>query len=409
VNGTPLVPLERVRHEIVSACPRLGAQVVPLAAAVGCVLANTVEAAHDVPPFANTAMDGYALRAADTAEAPVELRVVGVIAAGTAPAFDVGLGEAARIMTGAPMPAGADAVVMIERTRPLGEDGAAVTVEVKAAPGDYVRLAGDDLRAGQPVVDAGTVLAPAHLGLLASIGVDDVSVYPPARVGVLSTGDELVDGSASLSPGQIRDANRPVLLALLRQAGCSALDLGIAPDDEDVIGHQVERALDDDDCDALIVTGGVSVGDFDYVKAVIDTLDKSWWWQIAVRPAKPLAFGVRRGKPVFGLPGNPVSSMVSFELFARPALRRMMGHVDLTRPEVEAIADEAFVRRPDGKVHLVRVVASWGDDGRLHVRSAGGQASHILSAMAAANGLAVVPDGPGIEAGARAKVMLLTP
>jgi molybdenum cofactor synthesis domain-containing protein len=200
-----------------------------------------------------------------------------------------------------------------------------------------------------------------------------------------------------------------VLLALLRQSGCSAIDLGIAPDDEDVIAGRVDRALEDGGCDALIVTGGVSVGDFDYVKAVIETLDKSWWWQVAVRPAKPLAFGVRQGKPVFGLPGNPVSSMVSFELFARPALRRMMGHAELMRPEVDAIADEAFPRRPDGKVHLVRVVASWGDDARLHVRSAGGQASHILSAMAAANGLAVVPDGPGFDPGARVKVMLLTP
>ncbi len=406
------MPLERVRHEIVSACPRLGAQAVPLPAALGCVLATTVKAAHDVPTFANTAMDGYAVRAVDTDDAPVELRVVGVIAAGAAPAVEVGPGEAARIMTGAPMPAGADAVVMIERTHPSGDEGdegVAVTVEVTVATGNHVRCPGDDLRAGQPVVEAGTVLGPAHLGLLASVGANDVSVFPPARVGVLSARDELVEEPEPLGPGQIRDANRPALLAMLRQSGCSPVDLGIAPDDEAVIGRLVTQALDDGACDALIVTGGVSVGDFDYVKAVIDTLDKSWWWQIAVRPAKPLAFGVRRGRPVFGLPGNPVSSMVSFELFARPALRRMMGHVDLVRTQVEAVADEAFTRQPDGKLHLVRVVASWGDDGRLHVRSSGGQASHILSAMAAANGLALLPDGPGLESGARVKVMLLTP
>ncbi|MDQ6928476.1 MAG: molybdopterin molybdotransferase MoeA, partial [Actinomycetota bacterium] len=374
-----------------------------------CVTAEPVVASHDVPPFANTAMDGFALRAADTVDAPVELRVVGVIAAGAAPGYEVGPGEAARIMTGAPMPPGADAVVMIERTRPSGNDDSAVIIDVTAAPGDHVRLPGDDLRADQTVLDAGSALGPAHLGLLASVGLGEVRAYPPARVGVLSTGDELAEGPAALGPGQIRDANRPVLLALLRQSGCTPVDLGIAPDDESLISRAVEQALDDDECDALLVTGGVSVGDFDYVKAVIDTLDKSWWWQIAVRPAKPLAFGVRRGKPVFGLPGNPVSSMVSFELFARPALRHMMGHSDLLRPEVEAVADQAFARRPDGKLHLVRVVASWGDDGRLHVRSAGGQASHILSAMAAANGLALVPDGPGIEAGARVKVILLTP
>jgi molybdopterin molybdotransferase len=363
-------------------------------------------ASHDVPPFANTGMDGFAVRSADTTGAPVELRVVGVVPAGAAASFAVGPGEAARIMTGAPIPAGADAVVMIERTH-VAADHSVVTVELAVPPGEHVRRAGDDLPAGGDVVDAGMALGPAHLGLLASVGVAEVRVFPPARVGVLSTGDELVDDGARLEPGQIRDANRPVLLALLRESGCTGVDLGIAGDDEDLIARRVDQGLDD--CDALLVTGGVSVGDFDYVKAVIDGLDKSWWWQVAVRPAKPLAFGTRRGQPVFGLPGNPVSSMVSFELFARPALRRMMGHSDVVRPEFEAIADEPFVRRPDGKLHLLRVVATWGDDGHLHVRSAGGQGSHMLSAMATANALALVPDGPGVDAGARVKVMLLNP
>ncbi|HUQ63438.1 MAG TPA: gephyrin-like molybdotransferase Glp [Acidimicrobiales bacterium] len=406
MSGAPLAPLERVRHEILSACPRLVPTELPLADALGCVTVDEVVAVHDVPPFANTAMDGYAVRAVDTACAPVELRVIGLVAAGAAAQCAVGAGEAARIMTGAPIPAGADAVVMVERTRPSA-DASTVTIETTALPGDHVRRAGDDLAAGQVVMEAGTTLRPAHLGLLASVGVSDVRVSPRARVGVLSTGDELVSGAAALGPGQIRDANRPVLLALLAESGCHGVDLGMAPDKEAIIARVVDQALGD--CDALLVTGGVSVGDFDYVKSVIDKLEKSWWWQVAVRPAKPLAVGVRSGKPVFGLPGNPVSSMVSFELFARPALRRMMGHSDVLRPEVEAIADEAFARRPDGKLHLIRVVATWGDDGRLHVRSAGGQASHILSAMAAANALALVPDGPGIDVGGRVKVMLLNP
>ena len=267
-------------------------------------------------------------------------------------------------------------------------------------------MPGEDVRAGQVLFEAGTELGPGHLGVLASVGAETVEVVPPPRVGVLSTGDELVAGSGALRPGQIRDSNRPMLLALVSQAGFVPVDLGTAPDDEAAITAAIERAVAE--CDAILTSGGVSVGDFDYVKTVLDRLGDMHWWQVAVKPAKPLAFGTVRGTPVFGLPGNPVSSLVSFELFARPALRRMAGHRELFRPEVPAIADEPLRRRPDGKLHLVRVVATTDGEGRVHVRSSGGQGSHLLRAMALANALVLLPDGDGVHTGATVKAMLLT-
>jgi molybdopterin molybdotransferase len=396
-----LIPVDEARRVILAACPALPPRSLPLVDALGCVTAGTVVAGHDVPSFPNSAMDGFAVRAEDTADAPVTLDVVGTVAAGAAPGVSVGAGQAVRIMTGAVVPAGADAIVMVERTSPAG---AGVRIEVPAEPGDHIRHPGEDLRAGQVLFEPGTELAPGHLGVLASVGATDVEVIPPARVGVLSTGDELASGD--LRAGQIRDSNRPMLLALVAQAGWTPVDLGTAPDDEAAITAAIERGVAD--CDAVLTSGGVSVGDFDYVKVVLDRVGDMHWWQVAVKPAKPLAFGTVRGTPVFGLPGNPVSSLVSFELFARPALRQMTGHRGLFRPEIRAVADEALRRSPDGKLHLARVVATAGDDGRVHVRSSGGQGSHLLRAMALANALALLPDGDGVEAGDTVKVMLLT-
>jgi molybdopterin molybdotransferase len=219
----------------------------------------------------------------------------------------------------------------------------------------------------------------------------------------------LVDGSEPLAPGQIRDSNRHTLLALCHQSGFDAVDLGLARDDPAEIEAVIRRGLDT--CDALVTSGGVSVGDFDYVKAVLDQLSEGEmrWMQIAIRPAKPLAFGVIAGKPVFGLPGNPVSSMVSFELFARPGLRKLAGWPSdrLDRPRISAVASEPMRRRPDGKVHFNRVVATMGDDGRYRVRSSGGQASNLLRSMALANALAVLPDGDGVDEGGDVAVLLL--
>ena len=400
-----LVPVAAARARVLDACPPLPPVRVPLGEALGLVTTEPVIAGEAVPPFDNTAMDGYAVRAADTAGAPVRLRVIGSLAAGAPPDIEVRHGEAVRIMTGAPMPAGADAVVMVERTEATGEE---VVIHATARPGDHVRGAGEDIAAGQEVFPAGTVLRAGHLGVLASLGRVAVDVRRRPVVGVLSTGDELIGGDQPLGPGQIRDSNRPTLLALVAQAGCWALDLGHCADREDDLRATFGRAVDL--CDAVVSSGGVSVGDFDYVKVVLDDLSggSMQWMQVAVKPAKPLAFGVVEGTPVFGLPGNPVSSMVSFELFARPALRQMMGYPDVERPRALAVADEALGRRPDGKLHLVRVRATMSDDGRYHVRPAGGQGSHMLHAMALADALALVPDGTGVQPGGNVEVMLLS-
>ncbi len=399
-----MISVDDARRAILAACPVLPPRSLPLAGALGCVTAGTVTAAHDVPPFANSAMDGFAVRAADTTGAPVTLDVVGTAAAGSGPGVEVGPGQAVRIMTGAAVPPGADAVVMVESTAPAGTDR--VRIEVAACGGDHIRHPGEDLRSGQVLFEPGTELGPGHLGVLASVGLSAVTVVPPVRVGVLSTGDELVPGPGDLRPGQIHDSNRPMLLALVAQAGWAPVDLGTVADDEAAITAAIQRGVAT--CDAILTSGGVSVGDFDYVKVVLDRLGEMRWWQVAVRPAKPLAFGTVGLTPVFGLPGNPVSSLVSFELFARPALRQMTGHAALYRPEVPAIADEALTRRPDGKLHLARVVATADADGRLHVRSSGGQGSHLLRSMALANALALLPDGDGVDVGGVVKVMLLT-
>ena len=299
------------------------------------------------------------------------------------------------------MPPGADAVVMVERTAREGDHG--VAIEAEAGQGDHVRGAGGDLKAGQVVFTAGTRIAAAHLGVLSSVGATTVRAYPRPRVGVLSTGDELVE-EGPLAPGTIRDSNRPMLLALAREAGMEPVDLGIARDDEERIVAILEDAFER--CDAVLTSGGVSVGDYDYVKAALDRLGSLEWRQVAIKPAKPLAFGVVKGCPVFGLPGNPVSSLVSFELFARPALLQMAGDPDRFRTEVTARAEHAFTRKPDGKLHLDRVRVAWRGDGYV-AASTGDQASNVLSATALANGLALLPDGDGIAAGEPLRVMLL--
>jgi len=403
-----MIDLESARARVLDGCAALAPVRVPLMQAGGLVLAELIEADQLLPPFANTAVDGYAVRAGDVATAteadPARLLVIETIAAGAATERPLGPGEAMRIMTGAPIPAGADAVVMVEDTDGAAHGG---DVEIRRAvrPGDAVRPAGDDVRPGDVLFGPGDVLSPAHLGVLASLGRTDVLAHPRPRVGVISTGDELVEGPVALQPGQIRDSNRITLLALVEAAGAVGVDLGLVRDDEDLIRAAFVAAAAE--CDAIISSGGVSMGEFDFVKRVLDEVGRMNWMQVAIRPAKPLAFGTIDGTPVFGLPGNPVSSMVSFELFARPGLRRLAGHgADrLVRPAVRATAGEALRRSPDGKTHFVRVVAD-NVDGRYVVRSAGGQGSHQLAVMATADALVVLPDGDGVAAGAEVSVLL---
>lgn len=390
-------------HAVVSPLPVVE---VAVADAIGLVIAEDVIAPEAIPPFANTAMDGFAIRFADVAsatpETPVSLRISGTVAAGAVAERPLEAGEAMRIMTGAPIPDGSDAVIMVELTE---SDASNVRCNAAVPEGNHIRPAGDDLSAGTIVFEPGTTITPAHIGVLSSVGRTHVSVHRRPRIGVFSTGDELVVGPATLAPGQIRDSNRPQLLALVAEAGAEPVDLGVLRDDHDEIDAALRAAVDG--CDALITSGGVSMGDFDFVKAVLAELGDLTWMQVAIKPAKPLAFGVLLETPIFGLPGNPVSSAVSFELFARPAIRMMMGRPDTQRTHEWAIADEALGRGRDGKTHFQRVVASQQSDG-WHVRSAGGQGSHQLAALAAANGLAVLPDGDGANVGDRVRVMLLS-
>jgi molybdenum cofactor synthesis domain-containing protein len=260
------------------------------------------------------------------------------------------------------------------------------------------------------VFAAGTVLNAPAIGVLASINARQVEVYRPARVALLSTGDELVIDGSPLGPGQIRESNLTMLDDLIRKTGCELINLGVVRDDE----AELERVLRDvsSRCDAIVTSGGVSMGDFDVVKAVLSRIADMQWMQLAIKPAKPFAFGqLRAGDgrvvPIFGLPGNPVSSMISYELIARPALLSMMGHERTERTRIAAIAEAPLRRKRDGKVHYMRVFASFGDDGRLHVRESGPQGSHQLAATAIANAIAVVPDGDGVLAGAGVEVFLL--
>ena len=405
-----MIPLEEAQNRILGTVPRLPAATVSLGDALGLVTVESLAATEPIPPFANTAVDGYAVRAADTAgaapEAPVRLRIVAELPAGRAPTVPVGPGEAIRIMTGAPVPDGADAIVMVEDTT-IGEngDGGIVAVSRQASQGDNVRPAGGDLAAGAPAIPAGTVLGPAHLGVVASLGHPTVMTVRRPRVGVMSTGDELVPPGEPIAVGQIRDSNRPMLLALVAQAGCEPVDLGIGIDEEAVITERLEKAAAT--CDAVVTSGGVSMGDYDMVKVVLRRLAEMEWMQVAIKPAKPLAFGMLGGVPVFGLPGNPVSSHVSFELFARPALLQMMGHPRRFRPVTPAVAEHDMRRRLDGRLYLDRVALRRDGDGRLLAARTGVQASNVLSAMALADGLALLPDGEGYGAGELVDILRL--
>ena len=390
-------------------CSPLAPRELPFRQAIGSVLAASVRAMEDVPPFANSAVDGYAVVAASLATVPVELPVVDEVAAGAYTDHVLQPGEAIRIMTGAPVPAGADAVVMVEDTERL-DGGTRVRVLRSVEAGVAVRSVGDDVHAGTVLYQPGTLVTPAVAAVLASVNAAVVSVVPKVRVAVLSTGDELVDDGRALAPGQIRESNRTMLVGLVNDAGCEAVDYGIVRDDEASLEAVLRSAAAE--CDAVVTSGGVSMGDYDVVKAVLSQIADMQWMQIAIKPAKPFAFGLLassdgRQVPVFGLPGNPVSSLVSFELLARPALRQMAGMRHPQRPTVDALAVDGLPRRPDGKIHYMRVAAEFGADGRVHVRSIGAQGSHQLAATSMANAIAEVPDGTGVEPGGAVRTLLL--
>ena len=405
-----VIPLDDAIQHVLDHCPALPPVRVRSRQAKGLVLAEAVVAAEHVPPFANSAVDGYAVVAASVADAPVELPVVGEVAAGAHTERVLQQGEAIRIMTGAPVPAGADAIVMVEDTERL-DGGNRVLVRRSVPAGAAVRPVGDDVAAGTELFRPGAVLGPAVVGVLASINAEHVLAHRRVRVAVLSTGDELVEDGSPLQPGQIRESNRAMLTGLVADAGCEVVEVGTVRDDEAVLEAVLRRAAEE--CDAIVTSGGVSMGDYDVVKAVLSRIAEMRWMQIAIKPAKPFAFGLLAradgsSVPVFGLPGNPVSSLVSFEMIARPALRRMAGHPVPQRPEVLGVADVPLRRSVDGKTHLMRVFAAFGEDGRVHVTPVGAQGSHQLAATSLSNAIAVVPDGEGVDAGSPVRLVLLS-
>jgi molybdenum cofactor synthesis domain-containing protein len=383
-------PLEDAQRDVLAAMQPLPVEHVTLSQASGLCLAEDLVAPHDVPPFDNSGMDGFAVRSADVIDVPVELEVLEDVPAGTVAVAEVGPGTAIKIMTGAPMPVGADAVVIVEDSEML--EDRTVRLRSAAHPGQHVRSAGGDIAAGDVVLAAGTRLGPAHLGLLASIGVAEPLVRRRPVVAVLSTGDEVSPADTTdLKPGAIRDSNRPILIGLLEELGARVIDLGIVPDDERLLRGALGEASEA--ADAVITSGGVSMGEYDLVKQVLGSLGHVEFWRVAMQPAKPFAFGFLDDTPLFGLPGNPVSVAVAFEQFVRPALLHRMGARALFRRRSRGIAGEALSTNPD-KVVFLRVTVT-SEDGEDVVRRAGGQSSNVLSALAAADAFAVVPVGAG--------------
>lgn len=376
----------------------LPAERVALLDGLGRVLAEKVVARDNLPPFANSSMDGYALIAADLAGAsmqnPAMLRVVGDVAAGVVPDTMVERGTAVRIMTGAPMPPGADAVVPVEdtneawrnRERPLPEQ-IQVTRAVKS--GDYIRHPGEDIEAGQTILEQGHILRPQEVGVLASLGISEVSVIRRPRVAILATGDELLEVDQPLQPGKIRNSNEYTQAAQILALGAIPVRLGIAGDTEAAVRQKLQAGLEAN-VDLFISSAGVSLGAYDVVKAVLEQEGNVGFWRVRMRPGKPLAYGTYHGVPYLGLPGNPVSAMVSFERFARAAIRKMAGHTRLDRPTVTATVQNEI--HSDGRESYIRAIVTSNENGYQALLT-GDQGSHIMTSLVKANALLIVPEG----------------
>jgi molybdopterin molybdotransferase len=384
-----MISVEEAFRTIQAHLRPLPAERVPLIEAAGRVLGSAIVAPANIPPFDNSAMDGYAVRAADLTAAteldPVPLKVVGAIAAGAAGGPPVEPGTAVRIMTGAPLPEGADAVIMREETREFDDR---IEALAPVALGEHIRRAGEDVRKGAVVFAGGHALNPAALGVLASLGFSEVTVHRRPTVAILGTGDELVPLGQPLGAGQIHDSSAIALEALVRGMGGLPTHLGIARDDADDLRAKIREGAHHD---VLLTTGGVSVGDHDLVKAVLGELGELHVWRINMQPGKPLAFGRIGDTLVFGLPGNPVSSLVAFEVFVRPALRALQGHQRLHRPQFKATLLQPITKQQPRRQYLRAVVDSEG--GSFNVMLTGPQGSHQLTSVARANALLVLGEG----------------
>ena len=408
------IPLAEARRLVMDDAVPLPAERVPAETALGRVLAEDVASPRTLPPADVSAMDGYAVRAADlggaTEARPAALALAYEVRAGGGAPRPLAAGEAARIFTGAPLPPGADTVVRQEDTEtPPGGEDPRVRVRVAPPQGEHVRPAGEDVREGEAVLAAGTRLGPAHLGMLASLGRTRVAVHRAPRVAILSSGDELVEPDArDLSGGRIVSSNGISLAAQCREAGALPVDLGIARDRPEELERLLAAGLF---ADVLVSSAGVSVGDHDHVRPVLEKLGcRLVFWGVRIKPGYPVAYGRFEGPGprVFGLPGNPVSAMVTFEQLVRPLLLRMAGHAVVHRPMLEARLAETLTKRP-GRMHLVRVVLERDDEGFV-ARPTGTQSSGVLRSMTLAHGLLVFPaEAERLDAGARARVQLLDP
>ena len=402
----PLLTVAQARERILDRVVALDSETVALPEARGRVLAEEIRSERDVPPFANSAMDGYAVRARDVAQAsaaqPVRLRVLGEIRAGAAPLGSVQPQTALRIMTGAMIPDGSDAVVRVEDT---AEHDGTVDVRVPVAAGTSLRAAGSDLHRGDLLATAGRVVTPGLIGVLASAGRVAVQCVRRPRVLVLTTGDELREPGEALEPGQITNTNRYTLLAAVQDAGGIVIDAGVARDER---GDLIERLGAAGDADLVVTTGGVSMGAYDLVRGLLEEREAVTFWQVALRPGKPLMFATIGGVPLIGLPGNPVSTLVAFELFVRPALLKLQGRTDLERPRLTAIAEEPLHNPPHLEQYFRGIARH--DGARLLVRLTGDQGSHVLRSMADANCLVVVPLGTSeVAAGSPVEILPLGP
>lgn len=392
-----MLELEEARQRLLDAIQPLPAEKSRLSDVAGRVLAEAVASPIDLPPFDNSAMDGYAVRSADVAsastESPANLKLVGNVPAGAIFTGTVQPGTCVRLFTGSPLPDGADAVVMQEDTRVEAGQPGAVLILDRAKPWENVRFRGEDAKTGAVLARAGEVVTPGRIGLMAAAGISSVNVHRRPIVGLLATGSELVECGQPLPPGKIYESNRAALEPLLIRSGAVPRVFPLVPDTLDATCAALKQALDE--CDTVVTSGGVSVGELDFVKAAFEKLGgKMDFWKVAIKPGKPFVFGRRGEKLLFGLPGNPVSAMVTFLLLVRPALKRWQGATDVLPPVAHGILAEAFTNHGDRR-HFMRVRM----DENGTVRSTGGQASHLLSSLALANALAEVPPNTTLAAG----------
>lgn len=402
----PTLSVEEALARVLAAFHPLEPERVPVLETLGRVLAEDIYADMDIPPLTNTAMDGYAVRAADTAgaspEHPVRLRIIYDLAAGYTTDVAVTPGTAIRIMTGAPMPPGADAVVQFEDTEQAGDW---VNIFKGVPVGKNVRQAGEDVQKGALILPRGSEIRPQEVGMLAALGHKEAWVHRRPRVAILATGDEVIEVDAPWQPGKIRNANSYSNAAQVVRYGGIPVLLGIARDDVAELTAKIRAGLEQG-ADLFLTSGGVSMGDFDVVKTVLAAEGEMAFWRVRMKPGKPLAFGHIQGVPLLGLPGNPVSAMIAFELFARPAILKMLGKTRWDKPTVEAtLLDE--ITRKDNRRHFLRVMLE-ERDGEYFARLTGDQGSGILLSMVKAQGLAIIPENANhLPAGAQVQIMML--